>query len=346
MSDKVRYYLEQSVPELEDLKVKGLFDKNEITMIMRRRTDFEHRITGRGSRPRDYIKYSEFEQNLEKLRKKRYNRLKEFIDTKPSLSDWAGVRRIMFILDRGTKKFPGDIQLWNTYLKFAKQNGAIKAIYKIYSRLLQLQPRNIDAWLSAAKYEFETNGNAKGTRLLFQRGLRLNPESEKLWLNYAQFELTYIAKLLARKELGKILQVEHEMELPEAPDIEELPDVEEASPALRGDIVLAIFEACIEKLGLGETEKFLDVIDQFDMDKNYLYSNILKYIQENYPDDIRTKYIDTTLPLRYNDIQLAVNKCLAYNDKELTNMFINKLRQIKGNEKIESIIQSIIRKLN
>ncbi|KAI5951282.1 UTP6 [Candida jiufengensis] len=346
MADKVRYYLEQSVPELEDLKTKGLFDKNEITIIMRRRTDFEHRITGRGSKPRDFLKYSEFEQNLEKLRKKRYNRLKDFINTKSSISDYAGVRRIMFILDRGTKKFPGDLQLWNQYLEFAKRNGAIKAIYKIYSRLLQLQPRNIDAWLSAAKYEFEENGNAKGTRLLFQRGLRLNPESEKLWLNYVQFELTYISKLLARKELGKILQVEHEMELPNAPEIEELPDIEEKSPALRGDIVIAIFEACVAKLGLGVVENFLNVIDQFDMDKNYLYSQILQYLQTNYPNDIRTKYIDTTLPLRYNDIQLAVNKCLAYNDKELTNMFINRLRQIKGNAKIESIIQSIIRKLN
>lgn len=72
MAEKVRYYLEQSVPELEDLKAKGLFDKNEITMIMRRRTDFEHRIQGRGSKPRDFLKYADFEGNLEKLRKKRY----------------------------------------------------------------------------------------------------------------------------------------------------------------------------------------------------------------------------------------------------------------------------------
>ncbi|KAG7663632.1 UTP6 [[Candida] subhashii] len=207
MADKVRYYLEQSVPELEDLKKKGLFDKNEITMIMRRRTDFEHRIQGRGSKPRDFLKYAEFESNLEKLRKKRYNRLNKvgLVDTKPSISDWAGVRRIMFIFDRATRRYPGETELWSHYLKFAKSNGAIKVIYKVYSRLLQLQPRNIDAWLSAAKYEFEVNANAKGARLLFQRGLRLNPESLELWLSYAQFELTYISKLLARRKVLGLL---------------------------------------------------------------------------------------------------------------------------------------------
>ena len=70
MAEKIRYYLEQSVPELEDLKIKGLFDKNEITMVMRRRTDFEHRITGRGCKPKDFLRYTEFETNLEKLRKR------------------------------------------------------------------------------------------------------------------------------------------------------------------------------------------------------------------------------------------------------------------------------------
>ncbi|KAI5950012.1 UTP6 [Candida theae] len=371
MADKVRYYLEQSVPELEDLKVKGLFDKNEITMIMRRRTDFEHRITGRGSRPRDFLKYSEFENNLEKLRKKRYARLSKvgLVDTKASISDWAGVRRIMFILDRGTKRFPGDQQLWAEYLSYAKENGAIKVIYKIYSRLLQLQPRNIDAWLSAAKYEFEVNGNAKGTRLLFQRGLRLNPESTTLWLSYAQFELTYISKLLARRKLlGLLTETEAEekketedmMVLPQAETKLNLPDADmnmlgspETNPALKGDVFLAIFDECAKARGFEAVEKFLQLIDQFeDLDRDYLYNHVLNYIQREYPDDIRTIFIDITLPIRTtNDgLQLSVNKFLAYKakspNKELTNMFVNRLMQVEGNDKIKSLIQAIIKKIN
>lgn len=287
MAEKVRYYLEQSVPELEDLKRKGIFDKNEITMIMRRRTDFEHRIQGRGSKPRDFLKYSEFEVNVEKLRKKRYNRLTKvgLINTKPSLSDWAGSRRILFIYDRATRRYPKEMSIWSQYLKFAKNNGAIKIIYKVYSRLLQLQPRNIDAWLSAAKYEFETNANAKGARVLFQRGLRLNPDAFELWLSYAQFELTYVSRLLARRRvLGLITDKQQKDEmtkeeqnleksvaasgedddfdndtikLPGAEDemkeeLNHLPEADmnmlgnpETNPALKGDVALAVFDLCI-----------------------------------------------------------------------------------------------------
>ncbi|ODV66527.1 hypothetical protein HYPBUDRAFT_111439 [Hyphopichia burtonii NRRL Y-1933] len=216
MADKVRYYLEQSVPELEDLQDKGLFERNEITMIMRRRTDFEQRIQGRGSRPRDFLKYCDFEVNLEKLRKKRLIRLKSvgLIKQKRSISDWAGPRRILFIMQRSVRRFPGDLELWAKYLQQAKEHGAIKVIYSVYSRLLQLQPRNIDAWLSAARYEFEDNSNAKGARVLFQRGLRLNPDSYELWLNYAQFELTYVSKLLARRQvLGLVTEKEQTEDL-------------------------------------------------------------------------------------------------------------------------------------
>lgn len=287
MADLVRYYLEQSVPELEDLQERGIFEKNELTMIMRRRTDFEHRIHGRGSQARDFTRYSEFEMNLEKLRKLRMKRLQSvrMVDKRTTLSDHAGIRRIMFIYERATKRFPADLQLWGDYLKYAKEFGAVTVVYKVYSRLLQLQPRNIDAWLSAAKYEFEENMNATGARVLFQRGLRLNPESLDLWLGYAQFELTYISKLLARRKvLGLITekqqldqmtyekgQVQKTIQKSAALDedfkdnedkillpsgakdeLNHLPEADmnmlgnpESNPALKGDVFLTVFDVCI-----------------------------------------------------------------------------------------------------
>lgn len=426
MAEKIRYYLEQSVPELEDLKIKGLFDKNEITMVMRRRTDFEHRITGRGCKPKDFLRYTEFETNLEKLRKKRYNRLSKvgMIETKPSISDWAGTRRIMFIFDRATRRYPGETELWSQYLKFAKSNGAIKVIYKVYSRLLQLQPRNINAWLSAAKYEFETNGNAKGARVLFQRGLRLNSESLELWLNYAQFELTYISKLLARRKvLGLITEKQQreameteeakleqeikksddngdeltgdKIELPSTEEIKDqlnlLPEADmnmlgnpETNPALKGDVVLTIFDLCIpallESIPKYSTaikpddkvfeivEKFLALFDKFpDLNRDYLYLHVLNYIQREYANDLRTLLTDITLPIRAvtvnsdnlaEALQLAVNKFIAYKRKlqdgaerdMLTNMFINQLNTQFFNDKehpsqkIDALLKAIIKK--
>lgn len=207
MASTVRYYMEQTVPELEDLQKKGLFDAREITMIMRRRTDFEHRIQGRGAKPRDFLKYAEFEISLEKLRIKRRTRLRNsgLFDLKPSLSDWAGFRRIIFVFDRATRRFPADLEIWGQYIRFVKEKDAIKVVYRVFSKLLLLQPRNVDTWLLAAKYEFETNANAKGARDLYQRALRFNPESLRLWLSYAQFELTYVSKLLARRKVMGLL---------------------------------------------------------------------------------------------------------------------------------------------
>lgn len=214
MSSNTRYLLEQSVAELDDFQKKGLFDRKEIAMIMRRKTDFEHRIQGRGGTARDFLKYSDFEINLEKLRLKRFHRLSlaGLVDLKPSISDWAGFKRIVFIFDRATRKFPADLNLWTKYIQFAKERDAIKIVYKVYAKLLQLQPRNLDAWISAAKYEFETNANAKAARDLFQRALRLNPEDKKLWLTYALFELTYVSKLLARRKVMGLLTEKQQQE--------------------------------------------------------------------------------------------------------------------------------------
>lgn len=427
MSDKVRYYLEQSVPELEDLQKKGLFDKKEITMIMRRRTDFEHRIQGRGSKPKDFLRYATFEMNLEKLRRKRYNRLSKvsgLINTKPLISDWAGVRRILFILDRGTRRYPAEVELWAQYLKFAKSNGAIKIIYKVYSRLLQLQPRNVDAWLSAAKYEFETNANAKGARSLFQRAIRLNPDSFELWFSYTQFELTYVARLLARRKVLGLITEKQQMEnmkndesqlqkllektnvddndfnldtieLPSGEDMKEelhqLPEADmnmlgnpETNPALRGDVALTVFDLSIPELikNLPQSvnisdrvfqicHRFLNLIDMYDdLNRDYLYSHVLQYLQTQYPDDFRTLLIDITLPIRTtsvkssdlsNLLQLSVNKFRAYKlklniDKEqLTKLFINYLQtqylsNIQDEEgqdeaPIVELIRAIIKKL-
>ncbi|GME74017.1 unnamed protein product [Ambrosiozyma monospora] len=201
MSDKARYFLEQSVPELQDLEKKKLFTKKEVTMIMRRRTDFEHRIMGRGSKPADYLAYYRYEKTLEKLRKKRYNRLKPIIDTKPSISDWASQRRVFFLFDRAVNKFPKSLDLWSNYLRYARKHGSVKVIYKVYTQLLSLQPRNVNVWLSAVHYEFEYNKNVKSARTLFKRCLRFNGDQNEVWFEFIKFELNYLSKLLIRRKL-------------------------------------------------------------------------------------------------------------------------------------------------
>ncbi|KAK9458022.1 U3 small nucleolar RNA-associated protein 6-domain-containing protein [Dipodascopsis uninucleata] len=184
--DKVRYYLEQVVPELEDLQKKGVFNKEEIASIMKRRSDFEHRIISRGSKQSDYLKYIEYEMNLEALRKRRIKRLGI---QSSSISEWAGTRRIYFVFDRATKKFSGDISLWIQFLEFTKQQKANNVSSKIFNTVLRLHPLVPSLWILAAQYEIDENGNVEAARNLMKRGLKFNPESEQLIREYSKLEV-------------------------------------------------------------------------------------------------------------------------------------------------------------
>ena len=213
---KTRYYLEQCIPEMDDLVEKGLFTKNEVSLIMKKRTDFEHRLNSRGSSINDYIKYINYETNVNKLRTKRVKRILQAKKTN-SLSDWSIQQRIGFIYQRGTNKFPQDLKFWAMYLNYMKGRGnqtSYKKIHNIYNQLLKLHPTNVDIWISCAKYEYEVHANFKSCRNIFQNGLRFNPDVPKLWYEYVKFELNFITKLInRRKVMGLINEREQELDM-------------------------------------------------------------------------------------------------------------------------------------
>lgn len=327
----VRLVLELHLPEVEDLVEKGVFSKSEATAIMRRRSDFEHRILGGGVKPRDYIKYSVYESNLEKLRLKRAERLQT-----ENPQHLQAFRRITFIFSRAVRRFPADLDLWGKYIDYVKLVDAVRAVYSVYAKLLSLQPRNVDAWVSAAKYEFDVNANALGARELFQRGLKINPESEHLWLLYALFELAYVSKLLARRKVLGLLTPETQIKDMEeqkakqeskelnadmiAVDEETAPlslpqsDLDvlgnpDTNPVLRGEIALAIFDTALVELAknvpkdhqpkhaLDFISRFLDMLDKFALVKrDALYAHVAQLAQA-YSGD-RAVLIEVTLPLR------------------------------------------------
>lgn len=212
---------------------------------MRRRTDFEHRIASRSTKPKDYALYAEYEKNVEKLRLKRVERLsREKAESVSSdsesdsenngkgakktklghgISSYAGPRRIYFIYDRGTKKFPNEIAtLWLPYLNYANSQNATFVISKIYTRLLQLHPTKAQVWIMAAKYELQTHNSIKAARLILQRAIRLNygaggfsgPNgSLQLWVEYFKLELIYVAQLLAKRKIMGIVTEAQQLEM-------------------------------------------------------------------------------------------------------------------------------------
>lgn len=315
MSDKARYALEKSIPELEDLEKRGLFQRKEINMIVRRRTDFEHRISGRGSKPKDYLLYIKFEKTLDKLRKKRIQRLKDHIDMTPSISNWSISQRILIIFKKATNKFPSDMELWANYLKFARKQESVKVVYDIYSKLLSLQPRNIDVWLSGAKWEYEYNKNVKGARALFKRCLRFNLNEERVWIEFIKFEFNYLSKLLTRRKLLQLVSERSQIEDLENEskkegtkndddiDVEDivtlnvgddeinselnaLPEMNvstlgsiEDNPVLRGDLIMTLYNVFIETM-IKNLEKEYQHNDQIDIKDNEINDEKYKLIMK------------------------------------------------------------------
>lgn len=291
MSAKIRFYLEQSVPELEELHSKGIFTRPELTQIIKRRTDFEHKINSPSAKPIDYTRYAQYEVSLDKLRKIRANRVFSGNEKEESHSvgEYGGTRRILFIHERATRRFPGNISLWIEYLEYARSIHANQVINKLFSKMLKLHPTKPELWILAAKHEAENNGAMAAARNILQRCLRLNGESLVLWTEYAKLELAYVAKILARRKLLGIKESatdpetlkEHQdtaqqdttsnsdlIALPQVSNeeldnaLKSLPDTDvsmlgspSSNPALRGDIALAIFDAAMQKLSSASEKK-------------------------------------------------------------------------------------------
>lgn len=191
-SDKARLLQEWSVPELQEFALKKIFTKDEIASIAKKRADFEHILNARGSKPQDYAQYLEHEMNLETLRRKRVKRLGV------KTNNHTGKRRMSSVLDRATKKFPGDVGLWMQYITFAQKQGSNKKVSQLLTSVLRLHPTKPELWIYAA-----TVGGAHITeaRSYMQRGLRLCGSSERLWIEYARLEMVYVSKIAGRRRV-------------------------------------------------------------------------------------------------------------------------------------------------
>lgn len=264
-ADKARYFLEQSVPELREFERKKIFSPGEISAITKKRSDFEHKINARGSSPADYAQYAEFEINVDQLRRKRVKRLGI------KATAFNGQRRIFFVFDRGTRKFPGDVKLWMQGIEYARSQKSLKKVTQMLTNLLRLHPTKSELWIYAAQFALDENGDMTEARGYMQRGLRFCKNSRQMWLQNFRLEMNWIAKIHARR---KILGIEGErrkeeeikivgedediMMLPKVTAEDILPDEEqddkvdvtalenlEATPIMTGAIPIAIFDAAL-----------------------------------------------------------------------------------------------------
>ncbi|KAF4372560.1 hypothetical protein F8388_027233 [Cannabis sativa] len=208
MADVVQYRLERMVNELDDLERRGIFTRREINEIVKQRRKFEYRLKRPSPLKQDYLAYIEYETQLDSLRRLRKKSVARQLRNqgtdenkkkmKKSVSDFAGVVRIVDIYRLAVTRYKGDIDLWFRYLEFCreKRHGRMK---KVLAQAIRFHPKVPGLWIYAAAWEFDHNLNVAAARALMQSGLRVCPTSEELWIEYLRMELTYLNKLKARK---------------------------------------------------------------------------------------------------------------------------------------------------
>lgn len=246
--------------------------QEEIRTLVKKRSDFEHKVLGRGSTPVDFARYCAWEISLEKLRLKRCKRMKI-----KNSSTFSGQARIFSIFDRATRKHYGDLGLWMSYLQFARDVKANKKFKTVLTAAIRLHCTKAVLWLYAAKYTLEVESDMNGARSYMQRGTRFCTQTKDLWVEYAKLEMIYLHRIAMRRRiLGldvnrsavpaiEAAEAEDDTTFKDSADVIAIPDFKSSTlkpsmytgvkvdgeaaqdpattPALQGAIPIAIFEA-------------------------------------------------------------------------------------------------------
>jgi U3 small nucleolar RNA-associated protein 6 len=284
--------------------------QEEITSIAKKRSDFEHIINARGSHPADYLRYIEFEKNVDALRRKRIKRL-------GARYKGAGQRTIYFLYNRATRKFSGDLTLWMQYIDFARKDKAYKRLNDIFTSVARLHPTKPEIWVHAANYFMDTQADITNARSYMQRGLRFCKNSEYLWLEYAKLETIYVGKIAGRRKiLG--LDVDHSkahetgadgdvdmISLPQVtaedinPSLKQDDGVDEvalqnlaSAPVLTGAIPLAVFDSAMKQFQgkPSVAQRFFAMFTEFEQLSCIprILQHVLDHLQQSSPQSVET----------------------------------------------------------
>jgi U3 small nucleolar RNA-associated protein 6 len=254
------------------------------------------------------MRYVEFEQNVDALRRKRIKRMG--VRYKGS-----GQRSIYAIFNRGTRKFSGHIGLWMQYIEFARRDKAFKRLNEIFTSVVRLHPTKPELWIYAANYFMDTQADITDARSYMQRGLRFCKSSELLWLEYAKLEMIYVGKIAGRsKVLGLDVDRSKQEKGDEDEDMLSLPIItaEDVNPSLRkedgvdevalqnlaaapiltGAIPIAIFDSAMLQFKNDSVlaEGFFNMFAEFEQVPcaTRVLQHVLAHLEQNAPSAVET----------------------------------------------------------
>ena len=322
MAEYVFQNVEGMLPELEEMERLELFTKDEIKCIVKRRTAFEYKLQRRIVQEADFLRYIQYELNLDLLRKRR--KKKRAIQQKILPGEMVFIKKLHFLFQSALKKFSTDVKLWLQYIEFCKQVGSVNALGRVMGRMLQAHPNNTGLWIMAAKYEFEDRNNIKTARTLLQRALRLNPKCCNLWVEYFRLELLYVDKVKKRR---KLLGVDA--------DDEEEAEEPTSSEFIAGKTSRIVYKNAIQNIpdDVGFRLKFINVYCLFD-DCEEGINDVYQSLSEDFPDSeeawnaLAWRGINKQKTVQSNRSDLTDSTWLELED-ERNKVFIEALKNLK-----------------
>eukprot|EP01117_Protostelium_nocturnum_P002522 TRINITY_DN1323_c0_g1_i2.p1 TRINITY_DN1323_c0_g1~~TRINITY_DN1323_c0_g1_i2.p1 ORF type:complete len:548 (-),score=144.64 TRINITY_DN1323_c0_g1_i2:23-1666(-) len=190
-SDQVQERIEGFIQKLKGGVVEGLINREEMKSILKKRNDFEYSLARNQVTLEDYQLYLTYELQLEKLRKKRRERL---LSSNASHSDNLFIENIIRLYKIIVQKYR-NVEKIREQIEFCKANKLTKQLREAFQAAITLFPRREEFWLEAAN--FESAPEAK--RTIYQRALRMNSESKLLWLEFCKSQLKFGTSLIKKK---------------------------------------------------------------------------------------------------------------------------------------------------
>eukprot|EP01087_Luapelamoeba_hula_P013236 TRINITY_DN3786_c2_g1_i2.p1 TRINITY_DN3786_c2_g1~~TRINITY_DN3786_c2_g1_i2.p1 ORF type:complete len:786 (+),score=180.22 TRINITY_DN3786_c2_g1_i2:63-2420(+) len=194
---EIQRYLEELLPEMECLRKHQIFSEQEVTAIIKKRTDFEYAVRRPNAKTKsnEYLRYIQYEMNLDLLRRKRKRR--RGIRMLPEVGEYGGFRRIHFLFNRMLAR-SGSVAMWMQYIDFCVRAKSNIALSKVFVRAIQAHPAHAPFWVMTASWEFEHNLNIQAARGIMTRGTNLLKGNALLWREFFRLELFYRQKIADR----------------------------------------------------------------------------------------------------------------------------------------------------
>jgi len=275
MADRVQFIMDRMAGMFKELESLQLFTSDEIKSVIKKRTDHEYVLCRRQLTPQDFYDYLQYEIRLEELRALRCYKISKEGKKKELQNKFRSLhanfmRHLCYIFDRGVRRFPHELTMWEDYLSFLKSIKAYSIRNTVLGKALSLHPTVESFWVQAAMFELDVQNNSHAARVLLQRSLRLNKKSTVLWLRYFEFEVWNVVKLQERSDIltiGASGEQTSRVVSPAAPLV-----VYRHALAAVPEITLAIslHESCLDGIHAG-------IADAIAVDMESQFGNLLEY---------------------------------------------------------------------